>query len=266
MEPDLAKDILIKYFKSFHENEFSALIQPENDPLFARNPFLARGQDWKEKRSEISPAFTGNRTKALYPLAENVCRKLTKYIKENLNQPIETKELCAQFTTEAVASCIFGIDANCLSNDQSELREKAKELFKISTITIIKIMIVTAFPEVKNLLRIQLIGDKTNDYFMNLLAQSIDHRTKNSLGREDYLDYIIALQKKKAFSISDIAGHSITFFSDGLETSSVNISYTLYEVLNEVDSDQFNKFESFSSPEILVCRRNCERKYLRSKK
>jgi cytochrome P450 family 6/cytochrome P450 family 28 len=31
------------------------------EPVMARNPFILKGQEWKEKRAEITPAFTNNR-------------------------------------------------------------------------------------------------------------------------------------------------------------------------------------------------------------
>lgn len=31
------------------------------DPMFGRNPFILKGEEWKEKRNEITPAFTTTR-------------------------------------------------------------------------------------------------------------------------------------------------------------------------------------------------------------
>lgn len=36
----------------------------KKDPIFARNPFMLRGEEWKEKRAEITPAFTPSRVSA----------------------------------------------------------------------------------------------------------------------------------------------------------------------------------------------------------
>lgn len=228
LEPALAKNILITDFKNFHDNEFSEMFQSENDPLFSRNPFLSRGEEWKARRSEISPAFSANRTKALYPLIEDVCQRFTDYIKENLRQPFDANELSSKFTTEAVASCIFGIKADCLNNEKSKLREMSRQLFKPSAVTIMKVLLTSVIPSLKQIMKIQFI----NKFFIDLINESIEYRTKHQISREDFLDYLITLQKKKNLSSTDLAGHSITFFSDGLETSSVTIAYTLYEVRN----------------------------------
>jgi len=33
----------------------------KSDPLLALNPFFIGGQDWKERRAEITPALSANR-------------------------------------------------------------------------------------------------------------------------------------------------------------------------------------------------------------
>lgn len=230
LEPKLVKEILISNFKNFRDNEFSQMFNSKNDPLFARNPFLSASDVWKERRTEISPAFSSNRTKSLYPAVEIVCERLTSFINENLSQIFEVKELAGKFTTEAVSKCVFGIDANALTKSDNELRTMSQRLFKPSAMTIVKIMLQTAFPSLKLLLNIQFIPDDVNAFFMNLLNQAMAHRTKSNIAQDDYLDYLVTLQKKKGLSNMDLAGHSITFFSDGLETSSLLIAYALYEV------------------------------------
>lgn len=61
IEPEFVKDVMIKNFKNFHENDFVDMIDKESDPIFGRNPFFLEGEEWKEKRAEITPAFTPSR-------------------------------------------------------------------------------------------------------------------------------------------------------------------------------------------------------------
>lgn len=63
LDPEFVKDILIKNFRSFHDNEFADFIDKETDPIFGNNPFMLKGNEWKEKRSEITPAFTASRVR-----------------------------------------------------------------------------------------------------------------------------------------------------------------------------------------------------------
>lgn len=61
IEPEFVKDVLIKNFKNFHGSDFIDMIDKDSDPIFGRNPFFLKGEEWKEKRAEITPAFTPSR-------------------------------------------------------------------------------------------------------------------------------------------------------------------------------------------------------------
>lgn len=246
LDPLMAKDVLVKNFKHFRENEFSKMFETKNDPLFARNPFLAKSDDWKEKRNEISPAFSSNRIKALYPLIENVCSRFTKFVRENIDEPFEVKDLAVKFTSETVANCVFGIEGNSFQKGDSEMRQMSKRLTKPSGLTILKIILTSIVPHLKPILKVQFIADEVNAFFMNLFEQAFHYRTTSKIRRDDYLDYLITLQKKKGFKNSDLAGHSITFFSDGMETSSLLIAFMLYEV-NSIFSHENQSNNLFSA-------------------
>jgi cytochrome P450 len=71
LDPEIVKQVLIKNFKNFAKNDFADLIDKNSDPLFSRNPFMLYGEEWKEKRGEITPALTMNR----------VCNKIKFYIR-----------------------------------------------------------------------------------------------------------------------------------------------------------------------------------------
>ncbi|CAD7092568.1 unnamed protein product [Hermetia illucens] len=104
IDPKLVQDILITNFKNFSENEFSKWADKDTDPLLGRSPFILSGDEWKQKRAEVTPALTNNRIKASYPIMLSVCGKITKYLeketKKHLPNGIEVKELAAKYTTE----------------------------------------------------------------------------------------------------------------------------------------------------------------------
>lgn len=58
LNPETIKEILIRNFRNFHDNEFADMGDKEVDKMFSRNPFMLQGDEWKEKRAEITPAFT----------------------------------------------------------------------------------------------------------------------------------------------------------------------------------------------------------------
>jgi cytochrome P450 len=234
IKPELVKEVLIKKFKNFHDNEFGNAIDKKADPLFARNPFMLQGEEWKEKRAEITPAFTASRLKALYPLIEDVQGRMNKYVEEQLEkgEPFDARELCAKYTTDVVSNAIFGIDAQSFTKENSEIREMGRRLLAPSGVFIMKFFIVSSIPILKKFLNLQFMAKDIEKFFIDLMEQALKYREDNNVQREDFLDYLIQLRKKKGTTKIDMAAHTISFFTDGFETSSVAIAHTFYEVKN----------------------------------
>jgi cytochrome P450 len=249
LEPELVKDVLIRNFKSFHDSEFGDMMDKDTDPLFARNPFLLKGDEWKEKRAEITPAFTPNRLKALYPLIEDVQGRMIAYMREHTSEPVDLRELCAKYTTDVVSSSIYGLDANSFTVENPEIREMGRRLMAPSGFFIFKVLLVGAIPFLKKIFDMRFTALDVEKFFIALMDQALQYRKENNVQREDFLDYLIQLNHKKGIKNIDMAAHTISFFADGFDTSSIAIAHTLHEV-------------SFGlSPTIQVC---CDFSLIRS--
>lgn len=61
IHPDLVKQVLVRNFSSFADNSFADFTDKHADPIIGRNPFILKGNEWREKRGEITPAFTVSR-------------------------------------------------------------------------------------------------------------------------------------------------------------------------------------------------------------
>ena len=58
-DPDLIKEITIKSFSHFRDNDVE--IDKKVDPIFGRNPFVLKGEEWKVVRAQLTPAFTSGK-------------------------------------------------------------------------------------------------------------------------------------------------------------------------------------------------------------
>uniref|UniRef100_A0A8D8AV64 Probable cytochrome P450 28a5 n=1 Tax=Culex pipiens TaxID=7175 RepID=A0A8D8AV64_CULPI len=215
---ELAKSILIKDFKNFHDNEFGGMTDKDLDPILGRNPFMLNGDEWKAKRAEVTPAFTTSRMKSLFSIVEDVGTRMTKYIRQNKNTPLESKELAAKFTTDVVSSCIFDTDAQSFTNEKSEIREQGRKMFDSSFLFVIVMIFMSLFPKLAKLLKIGMVSKSVEKFFTKLMAEAIHYREKNGVQRVDYLEHLISLRNKKEISDLDMAAHGVTFFIDGFET------------------------------------------------
>uniref|UniRef100_A0A182T2Q0 Cytochrome P450 n=1 Tax=Anopheles maculatus TaxID=74869 RepID=A0A182T2Q0_9DIPT len=236
MKPELVKDVLIKNFKNFQDNEFADSISKESDPIFGRNPFMLKGEEWKEKRAEVTPAFTTSRMKALFPFVEDVSNRMKQYIAQHTTQgPIETRELCAKYTTDVVSSCIFAADAQSFTKEKAEIREMGRKLLEPNFQILVMFLLIGVVPALKKIIKIAFVPKEIERFFTNLMENAVAYREKNSVKRVDYLDHLISLRSKKQLSTLDMAAHGVTFFIDGFETSSLAMSFTLYELARNPD-------------------------------
>lgn len=233
LKPEMVKDVLVKNFKNFHDNEFGDIFDAESDPLFGLNPFFLRGEEWKEKRAEITPAFTTNRLKVMYPLVQEVQGHLVKYINEQIeikNLPLNAREFSTKYTVDVVAKAIYGIDAGSFVEEKPAIREITRRLFEPAGTLILKMFVVSAFPIIKKLVNMRFTPIDIEEFLIKLMKDSIKYREDNKIVRDDFLEYVIQLRNKKGLREIDMAAHTVAFLTDGTETSANSISHALYEV------------------------------------
>lgn len=237
-DPDLVKCVLVKDFRTFRDNE--VFMDKKIDPLLGRNPFVQRGNEWKTSRGQITPQFTNQKMKALFPLIDPVCTQLVNFVDKNKSQPIELKELCAKFTVSNVATCAFGIDAHCFENTKSEFRKIADAFITPESIQGIKIMIAAVFPKINSFLSIKATPKHIEDKFRSIVRDTMDYRKANNIVRNDFIqamyDHLYKPNDSEAFD--DIVGHATTFLFDGYETSAIVFSFTLFYLALNPDAQE----------------------------
>uniref|UniRef100_A0A1L8E4B8 Putative cytochrome n=1 Tax=Nyssomyia neivai TaxID=330878 RepID=A0A1L8E4B8_9DIPT len=235
-DADVAKDILISKFKNFHDNEFADMIDKKKDPIFGNNPFMLKGQEWKEKRAEITPAFTQLRLKAMYPVIDDVGNRLKKFLLREKHQAIDARDLAENFTTDVVSSCIFGADAGALSGNKSPIKEMGKNILGFTPKIIIYFILSQVIPSLKKYVKIGFVPKHVEEFFVKLTKDAIVLRNKSSTIRDDYLTYLLELRAKKNLSDTQMTSHAISFFTDGFITSSVVLAFALYELARSKDA------------------------------
>ncbi|XP_059618982.1 probable cytochrome P450 28a5 [Phlebotomus argentipes] len=234
LQPDLARDMLIKNFKHFADNEFADLADKNVDPILSRNPFMLKGEEWKEKRAEITPAFTTSRIKTMYPIIEDVCANMKKYLEEEFEKEtmdgIDAKELSAMYTTDVVSSCIFGVDAGSFTGGDATIRKMGKGLFDPTWQMMVYFFMMEIIPFLTKFYKMPMVPKHVEKFFVKIMKDAIALRRKTDVNRFDYLHYLLELQEKKNLNELDMVAHAVTFFLDGFETSSIAMAFTLYEL------------------------------------
>ncbi|KAL7036971.1 hypothetical protein ACKWTF_009021 [Chironomus riparius] len=218
IDPEILKKVLITDFKVFRNNDFSKMVSKRRDPILALNPFFMVDDLWNEKRAEMTPAMTKNKLKLIYPIAIETTKKLIDHVNEKLTKPYDIKELCSRYTCDLISSCLFNVDAHCLTSDNPEIYDHSRKVMN---------GIIGAFSKKCSS---QMFPTESAAFFKRLTIEAIRHRNEMSFKPDDLLNHIIATQQKKSFSEDDLMSQVWTIFMDSFETSGLVLQYTLYEL------------------------------------
>ncbi|XP_063709179.1 probable cytochrome P450 28d1 [Culicoides brevitarsis] len=186
LDPQIARSIMISDFSHFTDTVGSFSIDKEIDPLIGLNPFFLKGDEWKEKRSEISPAFSNTRIKFIFPLMEkSAIQCIETLLKSNKNlKNLEMREICAEFTTNVVASSVLGVET-CKINSYN-LRNLSKNVLKPSFRLVYVLFLAPFFPGIAKRLKVKLCRDREENLLKKLFTEAVKNRPEKS--RNDFLD------------------------------------------------------------------------------
>lgn len=175
----------------------------------------------------------------MFPIIQDVCQKMTTYVQRQIddkhNNEFDAKELSSKYTIDVVSSCIYGVDSKVFTGERSEIRDMGVEIFKPSLKLLVYFTVTAVVPMLRKLYSMPFVSKKVENFFRNLMSEAIQMRKQSNVEQNDYLNYLMELQKKKNISELDMAAHTITFFLDGFETSSAVISHVLLVLAQHKD-------------------------------
>lgn len=161
-----------------------------------------------------------------------VADSMKQYIDTQMenDEYIETREVCAKYTTDVVCNSIYGVDSGAFTQEKSELRDIARNVLSPSWRLFAILSLSPALPIIKKLLRVRFVPKDNANFLIDMLNKTIQYRKEKNVERQDFVDFLIHLREKKGISDIEAAAHTVTFFFDGIETSSITLSNVFYEL------------------------------------
>ncbi|XP_046382243.1 uncharacterized protein LOC124153186 [Ischnura elegans] len=264
MDPKLIKDILIRT-STINFQHHIANAHPTNDPYIFNAIFFARGARWRTIRTGLSPAFSSGKMKMMYPHVVVKAKKLASVLEEigqGSDPKIDAKFHAARYTTDVIASCAFGIEANALEDPGNKFFNMTLKIFKGTFRHALDTMIILQFSSLVRIAGSVFITKDVGDFFSHIVWSVIKEREEKKIHRGDYVDMLIQLKNKgKVYETRDdkktavaqeegkmkifqhfggdsLVAHALAFITAGYETSSTALSFALLELARNPDCQE----------------------------
>lgn len=236
------RDIFVKEFQCFHDR---GIYYNEKDDPLSSSLSTIEGLKWKVLREKLTPTFTSGKMKMMFPIMVDVADRLKIVLEKMLeaNNEIEIKIILARFTADIIGNCAFGIDCNCLNDPDAKFLEMGMNFVHNSRISMLKRLIMVAFPELARKLRFRLIPEYISNFFMGVVEDVIAHREKQEVTRNDFMNLMIQLKNTGTLiddrgmrenvgkvTMNELAAQTFIFFLGGFETSSTTAMFCLHEL------------------------------------
>lgn len=207
-DPELLRQILTKDFNHFVDR---GIFDPETLHPVNRHLAHMNGESWKIMRHKLTPAFTSGKMKLMYSLVEACCDQLILALKPiaEQNGNFSVKHFLACFTTDVIASCAFGLESNSIKNPDNEFRANGDKIVAEPTLQLLKQRLFNAYPKIYRLLpfRSSMETSGAEDFFLNIVGDTVEYRQKNYVARNDFMDILIKLKNNKNLFAEEENGH-----------------------------------------------------------
>ncbi|EAT33124.1 AAEL014610-PA [Aedes aegypti] len=275
-DPELIKQIAVKDFDHFmdHRPFFGESVESEEHPyaLFKRVIFALNGQQWRNMRATLSPAFTGRKMRLMFTLMVDCSERMLKHYESLMSSTgqmeVEIKDMLSRYGINVIASCAFGIDVDCFKDVDHEFMYHGTRMLQMGNpLVIAKMLFTRMFPKLANNWGMDVIPREQAVYFSKLIKETIRTRESQGIVRNDMIDLLLEARKgklkyeeereeeqegfatvqesdvgkaqvTKAISEVDMIAQCLIFFIAGFESVSANTMFMIYELILNPDIQQ----------------------------
>nr|APH81387.1 cytochrome P450 CYP3025B1 [Tigriopus kingsejongensis] len=197
---ELAKLVLIKDFDHFTDRRTVQMsVETEAQKVMSLMLTIIKGEQWKAMRNMISPIFTSGKLKAMTPVINKIGDDFVKHLEPlaRSGEEFQAKDVMTNYTTDVIANCAFGIEANALKDPNSLFKRMILGLTG-GVKGMCRVLTILFLPPVARLLKLSLLNEESTDYFVKVLKKTMKDRRESKVKRNDLMDMIIeALQDSK---------------------------------------------------------------------
>ena len=259
---ELVKNIKVSAFNHFvdPQDEHTAKMARmggDLDRLFNQNVGSAKGEEWKDVRSSLTPIFTSGKMKHMLKFVVDVSKGLfTEMERQTEKGEFELKEVTGKFSLDALATCAFGLDFDSFGGESSNaFVENAAEVFKQDIWT--AVLFLKFIPGVGKLFEIfnfNVQKPKQVKFFKEIVTKTLKQRAETGQRRNDMIDMMLDIindnekdkveeeaendqyhqdmkllhKKKRKMTERDVIANLIVLLMVGYDTTGMTLAFILY--------------------------------------
>lgn len=186
---EMIKKITTKDFDHFVNHRFN--VEQKSDPLIGRSMFATQGQQWRDMRATVSPAFTGSKMRLMMQLVTECAIEVCEYIDSEISNgmlELNFKDLASRFVANSVATCAFGFKVNTLKDRENEFYERG---YSAANLSALKFFAFSSIPKVMNFFKVKMLKREDVEYFRNMIRTNMQYRIDNNVYRPDMINLMI---------------------------------------------------------------------------
>lgn len=219
-DPQLIKRLLVKEFGSF-SNRFCTS-DAHSDLIGSGSLFFVKNPAWRKIRGRMTPFFTSGKLRQMFGMMAAAGRDLNAVLGSltataatagDGGEPVavvEVRDLMARYSTDIVASCAFGVEANSLRDANSEFRRHGRAIFEFTLWRALEFTSMFFLPSAVPLFGFKLFSPRSSAFLRESIELAMAERQRTTAAvRNDLIDTLLELReedKDKVLSPTNIGG------------------------------------------------------------
>ncbi|KAJ8344911.1 hypothetical protein SKAU_G00291040 [Synaphobranchus kaupii] len=273
-DPKIIKTIMVKEFYTLFTNRRNFAFSGAMSDAVS----VVEDEKWKRIRSVLSPSFTSGRLKEVFPIVLHYGDALMNNLKKkDLEEPVQIKDMFGPYSMDVITSTSFSVDIDSINNPSDPFVTQMKKLLAFSFMNPL-FLIMVFFPfmtPVLEKLGFTLFPKGAVDFFYSTIRKVKEQHHKDDNNRVDFLRLMIQSEisveqtdtKKghqffKGLTDHEILSQSFIFVLAGYETTSVTLTFLLYNLATNPESlkklqEEIDQFFPNETP-VMVCKATAE--------